>query len=63
MKKKINIFKTFEEQELYFLSYYYNLTPLERLGHLWKMQARVRSWNQATKKVITIYKDQKDGDY
>ena len=37
-ERKIKIFKTFEEQEMYFLEYFYRLTPSERLQALAKLQ-------------------------
>ena len=36
--REIKIFKTFEEQEMYFLEYFYHLTPSERLQALSKLQ-------------------------
>jgi hypothetical protein len=38
MEKKIKIFKSFEEQEAWFLEYFFNLTPSERLQALAKIQ-------------------------
>ena len=38
MKREIKIFKSFEEQEEYFNSYFYNLTPSERLQALSRIQ-------------------------
>jgi len=38
MAKSIKIFKSFEEQEQYFLEYFAHLTPSERLQALTKLQ-------------------------
>jgi hypothetical protein len=40
LKKEIKIFKSFEEQELYFLNYFFSLTPSERLKALADMQKK-----------------------
>lgn len=40
MKGEIKIFKTFEEQELYFLDYFVHLTPSERLRSLAELQRK-----------------------
>lgn len=37
MAKSIKIFKSFEEQELYFLKYFFELSPSERLQALSKI--------------------------
>lgn len=37
-KRTIKIFKTFEEQEMYFLKYFAQLSPSERLQALAKLQ-------------------------
>jgi len=37
-ERKIKIFKSFEEQEKYFLDYFFNLSPSERLQALAKLQ-------------------------
>jgi hypothetical protein len=37
-KRTIKIFRTFEEQEMYFLKYFAELTPSERLQALSKLQ-------------------------
>ena len=38
MSKAITAFKSFEEQEMFFLQYFANLTPSERLQALTKLQ-------------------------
>jgi len=40
MAKSIRIFKSFEEQEMYFLEYFARLTPSERLHALAGIQKR-----------------------
>ncbi len=40
MAKSIRIFKSFEEQEMYFLEYFARLTPSERLQALAKIQKK-----------------------
>ena len=40
MKREIKIFKSFEEQEAYFLEYFYSLTPSERLQALSELQKK-----------------------
>jgi hypothetical protein len=40
MKKEIKIFKSFEEQEQYFLEYFFLLTPSERLKALAELQKK-----------------------
>ena len=40
MAKTIRIFKSFEEQEMYYLEYFGNLTPSERLQALAKIQRK-----------------------
>jgi hypothetical protein len=40
MKREIKIFKSFEEQELYFLEYFMSLTPSERLKALAELQKK-----------------------
>ena len=37
-ERRIKIFKTFEEQEMDFLQYFFGLTPSERLQALTKLQ-------------------------
>ena len=40
MEKRIKIFKSFEEQEMYFLKYFFLLTPSERLKALATLQKK-----------------------
>ena len=40
MAKTIRIFKSFEEQEMYFLEYFANLNPSERLQALARLQRK-----------------------
>jgi hypothetical protein len=40
MKREIKIFRSFEEQELYFLNYFFSLTPSERLKALADLQKK-----------------------
>ena len=55
MKREIKIFKSFEEQEEYFNSYFYNLTPSERLRALSRIQKRnMKAHPEATIRKITI---------
>ena len=57
MKREIKIFKSFEEQELYFLEYFMSLTPSERLRSLAELQKRnYKSFNKPSPKKITIQK-------
>lgn len=57
MKKKIKIFKSFEEQEMYFLEYFAALTPSERLQALSKIQKKNNpDFNNEPVKKITIRK-------
>ncbi len=55
MTKRIKIFKSFEEQELFFLRYFIELTPSERLQALAKIQKKNNPEKASTKK-ITIRK-------
>ena len=55
MERTIKIFKSFEEQELYFLRYFVDLTPSERLQALAKTQLR-NNPPQKSEKKITIRK-------
>ncbi len=57
MEKKIRIFKSFDEQELYFLRHFANLTPSERLQELSKLQMKDReSFSKIPIKKISIRK-------
>jgi hypothetical protein len=40
MAKQVKIFKTFKEQEMYFLEYFFGLTPSERLKSLAALQKK-----------------------
>ncbi len=57
MKREIKKFKSFEEQELYFLRYFVSLTPSERLKALADLQKKNYSGflNHSPKK-ITVRK-------
>jgi hypothetical protein len=57
MSKEIRIFKSFEEQEIFFLKYFADLTPSERLQALAKMQKQNYKYSDAKPaKKITILK-------
>jgi hypothetical protein len=57
MKREIKIFKSFEEQEEYFNSYFYNLTPSERLQALNRIQLlNSEKQPEKTKRKITLRK-------
>jgi len=57
MAKTIRIFKSFEEQEMYFLEYFGRLTPSERLQALAKLQKKNNTYtNAGLIKKITIRK-------
>ena len=57
MAKSIKIFKSFEEQELYFLKYFFDLSPSERLQALAKMMRQNKSADSSIpSKKITIKK-------
>ncbi|MFT3932890.1 MAG: hypothetical protein QM726_04675 [Chitinophagaceae bacterium] len=57
MAKTIRIFKSFEEQEMYFLEYFANLTPSERLQALANLQKKNhKGLNIPPSKKITIQK-------
>jgi hypothetical protein len=62
MEKRIRIFKSFEEQETYFLKYFFLLTPSERLRALADLQKKNNKdfLNPGPKK-ITIQKHFPDG--
>jgi hypothetical protein len=62
MKKEIKIFKSFEEQEAYFLDYFYALTPSERLKALSELQKRNnKDFLKASPKKVTVKKHFSDG--
>jgi hypothetical protein len=57
MAKSIHIFKSFEEQEMYFLKYFARLTPSERLQALAQIQKKNNSHpGPKSSKKITIRK-------
>lgn len=57
MKKEIKIFRSFEEQENYFLEYFFSLTPSERLKALASLQKKnYKDFKKASPKKITIQK-------
>ena len=57
MAKSIRIFKSFEEQEMYFLEYFVHLTPSERLQALAKIQKKNNIYTETKSlKKITIRK-------
>lgn len=56
MEKKIHIFKSFEEQEMFFLEHFIHLTPSERLEALARIQKKNNKDQQEPVKKITIRK-------
>ncbi len=56
MEKRIQIFKSFEEQEQYFLDYFANLSPSERLQALAALQKKNNPNTTKPEKKITIRK-------
>ncbi len=57
MSKSIKIFKSFEEQEMFFLEHFFQLTPSERLQALARLQKKNnKDPNLKTIKKITIRK-------
>jgi len=57
MKREIKVFKTFEEQEAYFLEYFFSLTASERLKALAALQKKnYRDFNKPPLKKVTIQK-------
>jgi hypothetical protein len=58
MKRRIRIFKSFEEQELYFLEYFMKLTPADRLRELSELQKKnYKDFFKPSPKKITILKN------
>lgn len=55
MARSIRIFKSFEEQELFFLRYFARLTPSERLQALARIQKSNLKNSKEPKKKITIH--------
>jgi len=56
MKKEMHIFKSFEEQEMFFLEYFFHLTPSERLKALTRIQKKNIEYKEEPVKKITIRK-------
>ena len=57
MKREIKIFKSFEEQEKYFLEYFISLTPSERLKSLAELQKKnYKNFTKPSSKKITVHK-------
>ena len=57
MGKTIKIFKSFEEQEMYFLQHFFQMTPSDRLKQLARLQRKNnKDFNQPSVKKITIKK-------
>jgi hypothetical protein len=62
MARQIKIFKSFEEQEMYFLQYFFELTPSERLERLAVLQKKNNpNFLKPSPKKITIRKHFADG--
>ncbi|MES1219807.1 MAG: hypothetical protein ABUT20_30180 [Bacteroidota bacterium] len=62
MERKIKIFKSFEEQERYFLEYFAALSPYERLKALSELQKKnYKDFLGPFIKKITIRKHFEDG--
>jgi len=62
MAKSIKIFRSFEEQERYFLDYFFQLNPSQRLKALADLQKKnYKGFNAPSAKIITIKKDFSDG--
>lgn len=57
-EREIKIFKTFEEQEMYFLEYFFKMTPSERLQSLARLQKEnLRDeFSKKPQKKITLHK-------
>ena len=57
MSRTIKIFKSFEEQEMYFLEYFFRLTPSERLQALARLQKKNNiNYNEVQEKKIHLKK-------
>lgn len=62
MAKTIKIFKSFEEQEMYFLDYFFQLSPSQRLKALADLQRKnYKDFNAPSAKTITVKKDFSNG--
>jgi hypothetical protein len=57
VKKEIKIFKSFEEQETYFLEYFVSISPSDRLKALAELQKKnFKNFLQSSVKKITVHK-------
>jgi hypothetical protein len=57
MERKIKTFKSFEEQEKYFLEYFVNLSPSERLRSLTELQKKnYKDFFKPSPKIISVRK-------
>ncbi len=57
MAKYIKTFKSFEEQEMYFLEYFINLTPSERLKSLADLQKKnYKDFTKPSPKMLAVRK-------
>jgi hypothetical protein len=62
MKREIKIFRSFEEQEQYFLEYFFLLTPSERLKALSELQKKsYTDFLKPSVKKISLKKHYLDG--
>lgn len=58
MERKIRVFKSFEEQEKYFLEYFIQLNPSERLKSLAQLQEKnYKDFKKTSAKKITVSKN------
>lgn len=57
MEKRIKVFESFDEQENYFLEYFFSLSPLDRLRALSTLQKKNNNnFLQSSPRKITIKK-------
>jgi hypothetical protein len=57
VENRIRIFKTFEEQERYFLQYFFQLTPSERLQSLAALQKKnYPNFLKPSGRLLTVHK-------
>lgn len=57
MKREIKLFKSFEEQEIYFLEYFMKLSPSERFRALAELQKKnYKDFFKPFPKKITLHK-------
>lgn len=62
MSKSIHIFKSFEEQEMFFLKHFFRMSYSERLQALARLQKKnIKDFNKQADKKITIKKHFVDG--